>query len=345
MTIPRRSLLGAALAVPALLAPSVAAAARNTAAQTAATQPAMAPPAAKPAPRDLVLGTGAVTGLYLPVGAALCSLANRDGRVRCLVEATEGSVFNLNALRAGEIDLAIAQSDWVRQAFTGEGRFAAAGPFADLRTVLTLHAETLAILATPDSGIAGFADLKGRTVNAGPAGSAVRTLFETVARRFGWTDADLAGLSDLPPDRQGESLCDGRAEAVVFAAGHPNGAVMQAVTGCSGVFVPIEGAPVEALVAERSDLVKAVIPGGLYPGADEDVPSVGVAAMLVTAAAADEGVIHDLTRSILDRAEDLGGLHPALRAVGRDTLAGPVAVAPRHPGAERALTEAGLASP
>lgn len=339
MTTTRRSLLGAACAVSAALAPSLAAAARSQ----QAVAPAKAPPPA--ARRPLVLGTGAVTGLYLPVGAALCSLASRDGRVRCLVEATEGSVFNLNALRAGEIDLAIVQSDWLRQAYAGEGRFAAAGPFKDLRTVLSLHAETLAILATPDSGIAGFADLKGRRVNAGPAGSAVRTLFETVAQRFGWTDAELAGLSDMGVDRQNDLLCDGRVDAVVFAAGHPNGAVMQATTTCGGIPVPVTGAPVDGLLAERPDLARAVIPGGLYPTVADDVPSLGVVATLVTVAAADEGSIYELTRGILGRAEELSALHPALAGVGRATLVGQGLIAPRHPGAERGIKEAGLRAP
>ncbi|QJE73151.1 TAXI family TRAP transporter solute-binding subunit [Aerophototrophica crusticola] len=324
-----------------ILAASLAFLAFPAAAQT---KPSAPDPAPAPARAPVVLGTGAVTGLYYPVGGALCRVMNDEvGRngPRCLVEATEGSVENLTALRAGLLDFALVQSDWQYQALKGEGRFAAAGPFADLRAVMSLHAETLTILARPEAGVTGPEALAGKRVSLGPKGSALRGLAETVLAAAG--AGKFAETQDLPSPEAVAALCEGRVDVAVFAVGHPNGAIRDAVTDCGAVPVPLAGDAMRKLLAERPWFVTTRIPARLYPGIDTDIPTVGLIATLVTTAKADESLVHALVKAVLDEFDTLRGEHPALEGLQVDTLANLGRSAPLHPGAVAALKEAGLA--
>ncbi len=86
----------------------------------------------------ITIGTGGVTGVYYPTGGAICRLVNKDRKdhgVRCSVESTGGSIYNINTIRAGELDLGIAQSDWQYHAYNGTSKFANNGPFKSLRAV------------------------------------------------------------------------------------------------------------------------------------------------------------------------------------------------------------------
>lgn len=325
----------------ALLATILAALAFPAFAQTKAAE-AEAP--AVPARTPVILGTGTVTGLYFPVGGALCRVMNgevgRDGP-RCLVEATDGSVQNLAALRAGTLDLALVQSDWQYQALKGEGRFATGGAFADLRAVMSLHAETLTILARPEAGVTGPEALAGKRVSLGPKGSALRAMAETVLAAAG--TGKFAETQDLPSPEAVAALCGGRVDVAVFAVGHPNGAIRDAVTDCGAVPVPLAGKALQTLLAERPWFVTSVIPARLYPGIDTDIPTVGLVATLVTTARADESVIHALVKAVLDEFDSFRAEHPALEGLQRESLANLGRSAPLHPGAAAALKEAGLA--
>ena len=113
-------------------------------------------------------------------------------------EATDGSVFNLAALRRGEMDMAIVQSDWQYHAYKGTARFRDEGPFKDLRSVFGLHGEPFTVVARADAGIGTFQDLKGKRVNIGPEGSGGRIMLDTVLKAFSWTVRDFALASELP---------------------------------------------------------------------------------------------------------------------------------------------------
>ena len=116
------------------------------------------------------IGTGGVTGVYYPTGGAICRLVNKNRKehgIRCSAESTGGSIYNINTLRAGELEFGVAQSDWQYHAYNGTSKFADAGPFTDLRAVFSVHPEPVTILARADAGITNVTDLKGKRVNIG----------------------------------------------------------------------------------------------------------------------------------------------------------------------------------
>src|SRR5918995_6459008 len=125
----------------------------------------------------ITVGTGGVTGVYYAVGGAICRLVNKDRKehgLRCSVESTGGSPYNVNAIREGELDFGMAQSDVQYNALKGEGAFAENGPFPELRAVFSVHPEPFTVLARADANVSTFEDLKGKRVNVGNPGSGTR---------------------------------------------------------------------------------------------------------------------------------------------------------------------------
>lgn len=162
----------------------------------------MAPSSAVAQQQFVSIGTGGVTGVYYPVGGAICRLMNQTRRehgIRCSVESTGGSVFNVNAIRGGELEFGVAQSDVQFNAHSGKGNFADAGPNENLRAVFSLHPEPLTVVARADAGISNFEDLKGKRVNVGNPGSGQRALMDILLAHVGWTIGDFSLAAELAP--------------------------------------------------------------------------------------------------------------------------------------------------
>ncbi|MGR3724578.1 TAXI family TRAP transporter solute-binding subunit [Abyssibius alkaniclasticus] len=293
----------------------------------------------------ITIGTGGVTGVYYPTGGAICRLVNKDRRdhgVRCSVESTGGSVYNINTIREGELEFGVAQSDWQYHAYNGTSSFADAGPFEKLRAVFSIHPEPFTIVARADSGITSFEDLLGKRVNIGNPGSGQRGTMEVVMEAMGWTTDDFALATELKAAEQSAALCDNQIDAMVYTVGHPSGSIQEATTACDSVLVEVSGPEIEALIADNPFYRTAVIPGGMYRGNDEDVTTFGVGATLVTSADVSDDVVYVLVKAVFDNFEDFRGLHPAFANLDPAEMATAGLSAPLHPGAERYYREAGL---
>jgi TRAP transporter TAXI family solute receptor len=293
----------------------------------------------------LTIGTGSLTGVYYPLGGAICRLVNRERErhgIRCLADSTEGSVYNLNALRAGQMDMAIVQSDWQYHAYHGTGQFEAQGPDKELRAVFSVHSEPFTVVARADSGITTFDDLKGKRVNVGNPGSGQRATLEVVLNAKGWSLNEFAQISELPAAEQAQALCDNKVDAIVFTVGHPNRSILEATAACDSIIVPVTGPAIEELVKSRSYYTHAVIPGGLYRGNTEDIPTFGVKATLVASARVPEETVYQVVKAVFDNFDEFRSLHSALADLDKRAMIEDGNSAPLHPGAERYFLEAGL---
>lgn len=296
-------------------------------------------------PKALVIGTGVVTGVYFPAGGAICRLLNRgraDHGVRCLVEPSEGSVQNINALRAGDIDLAIIQSDTHFHALKGNDPFTPFGPFDELRSVFSIHTESLTILARSDSNIRSVKDLYGRRISLGPAGSGPHMMMEDVVAAMGWGGDALTEVNDLSMARQEEALCDGKVDAIAYTVGHPNGTIQSATTACDTVAVEIAGPEIDKMLASHPFYAKATIPGGLYAGNPVDVDSFGIKATLVATTRTDPETIYQLVKAVFENFEDFKRQHPVFYSLTKEQMIRDGMTAPIHQGAMRYFVEAGL---
>jgi TRAP transporter TAXI family solute receptor len=294
----------------------------------------------------ITIGTGGVTGVYYPTGGAICRLVNKDRKehgIRCSVESTGGSIYNIKTIRAGELEFGVAQSDWQYHAYNGTSdNFKDDGPFEGLRAVFSIHPEPFTVVARADSGIKTFEDLKGKRVNLGNPGSGARGTFEVVMDALGWTAADFALAAELKPAEQSAALCDNQVDAIVFTVGHPSGTIQEATTACDSVLVNVTGPAIDKLIAENAYYRSATIPGGMYRGTDEDVTTFGVGATFVTSTDVSEEAVYTVVKAVFDNFDDFRGLHPAFANLDPKEMATAGLSAPLHDGAAKYYREKGL---
>ncbi|CZF85026.1 NMT1/THI5 like protein [Grimontia celer] len=293
----------------------------------------------------VTIGTGGVTGVYYPTGGAICRLVNKTKKehgIRCSVESTGGSIYNINTIRAGELDMGIAQSDWQFHAYNGSSKFKDQGAYKDLRAVFSVHPEPFTVVARADAGVKTFDDLKGKRVNVGNPGSGQRGTIEVLMEGMGWTMDDFKQVSELKAAEQSKALCDNKIDAMVYTVGHPSGAIQEATTACDSVIVEVNNAASNKLVSDNDYYRTATIPGGMYRGNDGDVQTFGVGATFVSSAEVPEDVIYNVTKAVFENFDDFRRLHPAFANLKKEEMVADGLSAPLHPGAAKYYKEVGL---
>ena len=292
----------------------------------------------------VTVGTGGVTGVYYAAGGALCRLVNKDRAthgLRCSVESTGGSAYNANAIKAGELDFGMAQSDVQYNALNGAGAFKDTGANDKLRAVFSLHPEPFTVLAHPDAGVEAFEDFKGKRFNVGNPGSGTRNSMEVLLGALGWTLADFSLASELKADEHGPALCDGKIDGFFYGVGHPSANIQDPTTTCGAKLVALTGEAVDKLVAANSYYAKATIPGGMYNGNPDPVETYGVLATVITSADTPEDTVYAVTKAVFDNFDEFKALHPGLAHLDPAKMVADGLSAPLHPGAAKYYKEKG----
>ena len=291
----------------------------------------------------ITIGTGGQTGVYYVVGQSICRLVNRgtaDHNLKCTAPSTGGSIANINAISAGDMDMGVAQSDWQFHAYNGTSQFE--GNKVDkLRAVFSVHGEPFTVIARADAGISSFDDLKGKRVNVGNPGSGQLATMEVVLGAKGWTMGDFSLASELKPAEQAAALGDNKVDAIIYTVGHPNGSIQEATSTVEAKLVPVTGEAIDKLVADNAFYAKATIPGGMYPGTPDDVETFGVKATFVTSADVDDDVVYQVVKAVFDNFDRFKGLHPAFANLKEEDMISGGLSAPLHPGAVKYYTERG----
>ncbi len=297
--------------------------------------------------RYVTIGTGGITGVYYPTGGAIARIVNKKRdiyNIRCTVESTGGSVFNVNAVMAGDLEFGVVQSDRQYQAVKGMAEWQNKGSQTDLRAVFSIHPETVTLVAAVDAGIKGVTDLKGKRVNIGNPGSGQRQNSIDALETSGLNhETDLKAENVKAAEAPG-LLQDGRIDAFFYTVGHPSGAIKEATAGVRKVtIVPITG--IDRLLAKHPYYAKSYVPVKLYPGADNDsdVQTFGVKATLVTSANVPDDVVYAITKEVFENFEAFKKLHPAFDVLVKEGMLEGLS-APIHPGAVKYYKEAGLKS-
>ena len=292
----------------------------------------------------VTIGTGGQTGVYYVVGQSVCRLINRNSNehgIRCNAPSSGGSVANVNAIRGGEMDMGVVQSDVQFKAFKGVENFENAGPFEGLRAIFALHGEPLTVVARRDANIKSVEDLKGKRVNIGNPGSGQRDTMDVVMDALGWTRSDFALASELDAAEQAAALGDNNVDAMVYVAGHPNGSIQEATTTVDSVLVSVSGEEIDQLIEERPYYAKATIPGGLYRGNDNDVETFGVRATLVTSTNTPEETVYQTVKAVFENFDRFKRLHPAFATLTEQEMIKEGLSVPLHDGAARYYKERG----
>jgi uncharacterized protein len=291
----------------------------------------------------VTIGTGGVTGVYYAVGGAVCRLMNKNRAqtgLRCSVESTGGSVFNVNAIKTGELDFGLAQSDIQFNAAKGEGQSKGkADP--DLRAVFSVHPEPFTVVARKDAGVTKFTDFKGKRFNVGNPGSGTLASMEELLKQMGWTKADFSMAAELKADEQGTALCDNKIDGFFYGVGHPSAAIQDPTTACGARLVPLTGPAEDALIKAHPYYAKATIPGGMYANNPNPTETYGVLATVVTSAKVPDTVVYDLVKATFENFDEFKKLHPAFAHLDPKDMISKGLSAPLHPGAVKYYKEKG----
>ena len=303
----------------------------------------VAAPAAAQQQKFITVGTGGIVGVYYPLGGAVCRFVNagrKDHGLRCTVESTGGSVFNINSVMSGDMDVGFAQSDTQFYAMKGTGAFKDK-PQPKLRALFSVYPELFTVVARQDANIKTFADLKGKRVNVGDPGSGTRATTDLVMAAMGVKTTDLKLATELKFVEMAPALCDNKIDAFTFVAGHPNAIFQEAATSCASNIASVTGPGIDKMVAENPFYAKATIPGKMYKGTDSPQLSFGVLATLVVSADMPDATAYTITKAVFDNFEDFRKLHPAIANITKESMLDGNTV-PFHPGALKYFKEKGM---
>lgn len=293
--------------------------------------------------RFVTIGTGGVTGVYYAVGGAVCRLMNKDRQktgIRCSVESTGGSVFNVNAIKSGELDFGMTQSDVQFNAVKGLAQFKDAA-MTDLRAVYAVHPEPFTVLARKEAGVTKFEDFKGKRFNLGNPGSGTLASMEQLLAEMGWSRKDFSLASELKADEQGPALCDNKIDGFFYGVGHPSAAIQDPTTTCGAKLISMTGPAIDSLLKKFPYYSTATIPGGMYSNNPQATTTYGVRALLVTSAKQPDDVVYNLVKATFENFDEFKKLHPAFAVLdAKEMLTGGIS-APLHPGALKFYKEKG----
>ena len=285
----------------------------------------------------LNIGTGGTAGTYYPIGGAMAEVLNKDiPGMNASAQSTGASVANINMLKDGSVDLAIVQNDITYYAVNGTEMFKDK-KVEGLKGIATLYPETCQAVTLESSGIKSIADLKGKKVAVGAAGSGVEANARQIMEAYGVTYNDIQ-VQYLSFAEAASALKDGNIDAAFLTAGYPTSAVQDIASQHKVRLLPVEASKADALIAKYPFYTKTVIPAGTYAGFDEEVPAVSVMAMLVANDKVDDKLGYELTKALFKNLDRIHAAHAAAKAILKEKALEGMPL-PVNAGAEKCFKE------
>jgi len=290
----------------------------------------------------LSIATGGTGGVYFPYGGAMADLISDNVEdVEVTAEVTAASVDNMILIDSGDADLAFVLGDTAFDALQGNEPFEA--PIAG-RALATLYNNYTHIVATDDSGVNTVADLRDKRVSTGAPGSGTEVIANRIMEAAGLNPDEDIERESLGAAESAAAVKDGQIDAYFWSGGLPTASVTDLGATPNVGLKLIPHGDLTAGLAEQygSFYGTATIPGGTYPGQDEDVEVVIVPNILVVHEDFDEALAHDILAAIFEHQADLEAAHPAAADLTLETAVQDSPI-PYHPGAIRYYEEQGVA--
>lgn len=281
--------------------------------------------------------TGGTAGIYYPLGVAITSIiGEKVPDTRPTVQATKGSVENLNLLDAGKGEIAFALGDAVVEALAGNAEVGFKKKLENVRTLATIYNNYVQIVASAESGITSIADLKGKRLSVGAPKSGTELNARAVLKAAGLTYDDLGKVEYLDFAQSVELMKNRQLDATLQSAGLGVASLRDLAIS---VPVTIVAVPAETVVAMGAPFQSGTIPAGTYEGQAADVPTVAIPNYLMTRADFSDDLVYGITKAIFGNLDALVAAHAAAKGI---TLAkaSQNPIAPLHPGAAKFFSEA-----
>ena len=293
------------------------------------------------AKQDVLFGGASIVGVYYQVALQISNIMNKyeGDNYNFIGRPTGGSVFNINALERGAFDFGVAQSDRNWQAYNGAAEWEGK-PIESLRSLFSMHPETVMLVARADTGIEKVEDIKGKRVNIGNPGSGQRGNAMDVLRIYGLEPGNDFRAEGLEHHEAARALVDRNIDAFFYTIGNPSAAIEEPATSVDIRMAHINSPGIKEMVEERPYYIMTTIPAGTYRGVDEDIETYAVTATVVSDEKVDEQVVYDLVKTVFENLDELRNSHAAFRNLQVEEMLQGLS-APLHPGAERYYREQG----
>lgn len=285
----------------------------------------------------VTIATGGTAGTYFPLGGALAEIWNKNiAKMNANATSTGASAANIAMLKENKVDVIFVQNDAAYYALNDLEIYKGKG-MKDIRGLASLYDETCQLVALADSGIKTIADLKGKRVSVGAAGSGVELNARQILEAAGLTYADIK-VQYLSFAESASNLKDGNIDAAFNTAGAPTAAIQDLAASKKIVVVPIDGAPAAALMKKWSFYTPTNIPAGTYQGQTADVMTVSVKSMLCVSSKLDEKLVYDMLKTMFANTARLAASHKKGADVSIATATDGMSI-PLHKGAEKFYKE------
>lgn len=283
------------------------------------------------------IATGGTAGVYYPLGGAIAEILNSNvAGVNATAESTGASVANVNMLKDNNVQIAFVQNDIAYYAANGTEMFAD-NKVDSLKGLCTLYPETIQIVTLDKTGIKSLADLKGKRVAVGAAGSGTEANARQILEENGITYDDITAQY-LSFAEAANNLKDGNVDAAFVTAGFPTAAIQDIAAQHNVVLIPVPGDIADNLIAKYPFYTKVTIPAGTYPNQEEDVEAVSVKAMLAVTDDMDEELAYNIVGAIYSNLDAVKTAHAVGAMVTKESAREGMSI-PLHPGAEKYFNE------
>ena len=290
----------------------------------------------------ITIGTGSVTGIYYTTGGSICRLVNKykDSTIRCSIQSTEGSLYNLNSVNNKDLDFAIVQSDILYQASHNKNNFKNSS-YSKVKSIMAIYPELLTLVTKKDANINTIMDIKDKRINLGSSGSGNETTALTLFNEIGLTKNDLKEASSYNASEMSDALKNNKIDGYFYMVGHPTSTIKDSSSSVNIKIIPIENEITNKLIEKYPYFTKGNIPGGIYKGQVEDIPTFGVKAVLVVNEKVNEKIVYAVVKAILENFDEFKKLHPAYSNITKESLLEGIST-PLHEGAKKYYEEIGL---
>lgn len=298
----------------------------------------------KPARGNVIMtfGTADTGGSMYPAGAAVSQVwTNNVEGVKCNTQTSTGSFQNCQDVSTGEVDVAVATSDVVLNAYNGTGKFADIGKLDNLRVIGAVYTSVLSGVALKSSGLTYIHDLLGKRVAVGPAASATENATLAAFGVMG-IDSSNTSLENLGLGDGADSVGDGILDAAFGFAGLPIGGQLNLAATKEIQVLDMTQEEIDKVLAGNAAYIQTTIPAGTYTGQTETANTFGVKCLIIVTADMDADLVYDLCKAMNEHTEEMAAGNALLKDMTDPSFLCTQMPIPLHDGAQKYYSEQGL---
>jgi TRAP transporter TAXI family solute receptor len=288
------------------------------------------------------IGTGGTGGIYYPYGGGVAEIWSRYvSGVRAVAEVTGASVENVKLAHKGETVIGEVMGDVAVAGFNGLSKFK--GKKYDILSMAIMYPNLLQVVTLKKSGITNIEQVKGRKISSGSPGSGTNFMAETVFKALG-IPLDSYKDSRLSFTETGNALRDGTIDVGFWSVGPGTSSILDLATTHDIHIISFTPAQQEKIMAANKEYSAVDLAGGVYKGADNAIPTIGVWNVMICQASLDTDIVYNLVKALYDHQDYLLKIHPSASYTTAENAVkySPI---PLHPGTIKYLKEKGLAVP